>query len=113
MPQPLVVAPVKRTVSTGWYCSPDAVNSSVQYFWIAVDVAEDAAVVALIGVLAGLAVGGQLRTLRAGHGARLEERAEVARVAAEERVGEQQDDPDRAAAADGDAAGAAHAATVG
>ncbi len=108
-----VVAPENRTVSTGWYVSPDAANSSVQYFWIAVDVAEDPAVVALVGVLAGLAVGGERGALRAGHRAGFEERAEIVRVAAEQRVGEQQDEADRAAATDGEAAAAAHAAAVG
>ncbi len=78
----------------------------------AVDVAEDAAVVAGVGVLAGLAVGGERRAARTRHRTRLEDRAEVVRVAAEQRVGEQQDQADRATATDGDAA-AAHPAAVG
>ncbi len=77
-----------------------------------VDVAEDAAVVAFVGILARLAVGGERGALRAGHCAGFEDRPEIVRVAAEQRVGDQQDDADRPAATERDAATSAHAATV-
>jgi hypothetical protein len=110
VPHPLLVAPVNSTVSTGWYCWPGRGEPVGPILLDRVDVAEDPTVVAVVGVLARLAVGGDRRALRAGHGAWFEERPEIVRVATEERVGEQQDDPDRAAATDGNAA---HAATVG
>ena len=75
-------------------CSPDAANVVGPVRLDAVDVAEDPAVVAGVGVLPGLAVGGERRAARAGHGARFEERSEVARVAAEQDVGEEQDEAD-------------------
>ena len=98
---------------TGWYCLPGGRELVGPVRLDAVDVAEDPAVVAGVGVLPGLAVGRERRAARAGHGARFEERAEVARVATEQHVGQEQDRRRCAAATDGEAAPPAHTAAVG
>ena len=77
----------------------------------AVDEADDPAVLALVGVLAGLALLGQLGAVLVGDEARVRDAGQRAGISAEQQVGEQQDDAD-AAASEGDAAGATDTTTV-
>ena len=71
----------------------------------AVDEADDAAVLALVGVLARPALLGQLVAVLVGDEARVADARQHAGISAEENICQQQDDAD-AAAPEGDAAGA-------